>query len=300
MTDITETTGRDAFRGWPADGLAFLAELEQDNTRGFWMAHMHRYRDAVLEPTRALAAALTEEFGAPRVLRPHVDRRFRPTVEPYRTDTGAIVTGPGGTPYAVLLSTQGLAVQVGHRLFDTGQLRRYRQAVDGAPGEELVAVLATLHRDGLAPEDVAALRTRPRRCPRDHPRLPLMCLRGLHVDRRWPAGDWLATGEAVDLVRAAWRAARPLADWLDTHVGRRTERSGGGRARPAEPSGPGRRRTADHGSAHSALPGEVDNVEDGGTRARPDAQPPPAGVVPLSRPSGRDRGERPRPDREKE
>lgn len=228
-TDTVETTGQGGFRGWPADGLAFLAELEQDNTREFWMAHMHRYRDGLLEPTRALAAALTGEFGAPRVFRPHVDRRFRPAAEPYRTDTGVTVTGPGGTPYVVLLSTRGLAVQVGHPLFDAGQLRRYREAVDGAPGEELVAVLAALEGEGLAPADVAALRTRPRRCPGDHPRLPLMRLRGLHVDRGWPAGDWLATGEAVDLVRVAWRAARPLADWLDAHVGRRTEGVGGGR-----------------------------------------------------------------------
>jgi hypothetical protein len=106
-----------------------------------------------------------------------------------------------------------------------------------------------------------------------------MRLRGLQVDRRWPAGDWLATGEAVDLVRAAWRAARPLADWLDTHVGRRTERTGGRGARPpapsAEPDGTGRRGTADHESAHSAHPGEVESVD-------------------------RDRGGCPRPDQEKE
>ncbi|MDT7580903.1 MAG: hypothetical protein QOK35_2167 [Pseudonocardiales bacterium] len=234
MTDTIETTGQGGFRGWPADGLAFLAELEQDNTREFWMAHMHRYRDGLLEPTRALAAALTAEFGAPRVFRPHVDRRFRPAAEPYRTDTGATVAGPGGTPYVVLLSTRGLAVQVGHPLFDAGQLHRYRESVDGAPGEELVAVLAALHGEGLAPADVAALRSRPRGCPRDHPRLPLMRLRGLHVDRGWPAGDWLATAEAADLVRTAWRAARPLADWLDTHVGRRTEGSRGSRP-AAEP-----------------------------------------------------------------
>jgi len=281
MTDITETTAEAAtggFRGWPADGLAFLAELEQDNTRGFWMAHMHRYRDGLLEPTRALAGTLAEEFGELRVFRPHVDRRFRPTVEPYRTHTGATAAGPGGTPYEVLLSTRGLAVQVGYRLFDAGQLRRYREAVDGAPGEELVAVLAALHGEGLVPADVPALRTRPRRCPPDHPRLPLMRLRGLHVERLWPPGDWLATGEAVDLVRAAWRAARPLADWLDAHVGRRTERFGGGEppATPAaEPDGAALRGTADHEPPHIALPDGADNV----------------GV--------RDRGGRPRPNREK-
>ena len=140
MTDITETTAEAAasgFRGWPADGLAFLAELEQDNTRGFWMTHMHRYRDALLGPTRALAADLTEEFGAPRVFRPQVDRRFRPGARAVRTDTGATVTAPGGTPYVVRALHRGARGAGRHRLFDAGQLRRYREAVDGPPGEEL-------------------------------------------------------------------------------------------------------------------------------------------------------------------
>ncbi len=228
MTDTTQTsdaaTGGPAFEGWPADALAFLAELEQDNTRAFWTENAHRYRTGLLGPTRALAAALAGEFGPLRVFRPYVDRRFRPGAPPYRTDTGATVAGPGGTRYTVVLTAQRLAVQVGYQLFDTVQLRRYRAAVDAEPGEELVAVLSALRGVGLEPDWVPALSTRPRRCPPDHPRLPLMRLRGLHVDRAWPAGEWLATGEPVDRTREAWRAARPLADWLDRHVGPRAER----------------------------------------------------------------------------
>jgi uncharacterized protein (DUF2461 family) len=255
------TDGRAAFRGWPADGLTFLAELERDNSRAFWTANRHRYQEALLEPTHALAAALAEEFGPPRVFRPHVDRRFRPGVAPYRTDTGATVAGPGGTPYTVVLAARGLSVQVGYQAFDPGQLRRYRHAVDGGSGEELVRVLAALHGEGLGLDGVPVLRGRPRGCPRDHPRLPLMRLRGLHVDRAWPAGDWLATGEALDRVREAWRAARPLVDWLDAHVGRRTE-PGPGRRSPAASAGPGRdagaRGTAGDAPAHPACPEEVD------------------------------------------
>jgi uncharacterized protein (DUF2461 family) len=252
---MTETE----FPGFPADGLAFLAELEQDNSRAFWTANVHRYRVALLEPARALAAALTAEFGEPRVFRPHVDRRFRPNADPYRTDTGLTVTGPGGTPYAVVLSTRGLAVQVGYQTFDPEQLRKYRAAVDGAPGEGLVAVLATVLADGLAPGEVASLSGRPRGCPRDHPRLPLMRLRGLHVDRSWPPGDWLDTDEPLELVRAAWRAARPLADWLDAHVGPRPAPDGA-RAPVATSERWAAGTTADHEAAHSAPPGPADSV----------------------------------------
>ena len=268
MTDTEIAAGTEAgeeFGGWPADALVFLDELARDNSRRFWTENAERYRVALREPTAALAAALTEEFGAPRVFRPYVDRRFRPNVDPYRTDTGAVVAGPGGTPYVVVLSVRGLAVQVGHRWFDRGQLSRYRAAVDDAAGEELVTVLAALHDDGLVPDGVPALLRRPRGCPHDHPRLPLMRLRGLHVDRGWSAGEWLATGEAVERVRTAWRGARPggggvggaggagaeggrrgwggarpLADWLDEHVGPRTEPPPGSGAtsteRPSEES----------------------------------------------------------------
>ena len=246
------------FPGFPADGLAFLAELEQDNTRAFWTGNVHRYRVALLEPAQALAAALTPEFGAPRVFRPYVDRRFKPNADPYRTDTGLTVTGPGGTPYAVVLSARGLAVQVGYQTFDPEQLRKYRAAVDGAPGEGLVAVLATVLGDGLAPAEVASLLGKPRGCPRDHPRLPLMRLLGLHVDRSWPPDDWLDTGEPLELVRAAWRAARPVADWLDAHVGPRPDPA----ARAPLPASeePAAGATADHEPAHSAPPGPVDSV----------------------------------------
>jgi uncharacterized protein (DUF2461 family) len=218
---MTDTTTE--FRGWPADATTFLAELTDDNSREFWTANTHRYRAALLEPTRALAAALAEEFGLPRVFRPHVDRRFRPNADPYRTDTGITVAGPGGTPYAAVLSVRGLAVQVGYQAFDPGQLRRYRISVDGAAGETLEEVLAALLRDDLVPDGVPALTGRPRGYAADHPRLALLRLRGLHVDRTWPAGGWLGTEEPLEQVRAAWRAARPLADWLDAHVGPRDE-----------------------------------------------------------------------------
>lgn len=219
MTD----TDLPAFTGWPADATAFLAELADDNTRGFWTENAHRYRIALLEPSRALAAALTAEFGPPRVLRPHVDRRYRPTADPYRTDTGITVAGPGGTPYAAVLSVQGLAVQIGYQVFDAGQLRRYREAVDGPAGEALEEVLGALRRDDLVPGDVPALVRGPRGVPADHPRLVLLRLRGLHVDAAWEAGEWLSTAEPLERVAAAWRAARPLADWLDAHVGPRDE-----------------------------------------------------------------------------
>ena len=78
---MTETD-TPVFSGWPAEATAFLAELAADNTRTFWTENAHRYRAALLEPTRALAVALTPEFGpaagVPPVRGPAIPAERRP------------------------------------------------------------------------------------------------------------------------------------------------------------------------------------------------------------------------------
>src|SRR3954447_25952037 len=192
--------------------------MAASGVRNSWLASAMNCRSRISLSCRASRAPPTLSsiwFSA--------DRRFRPNADPYRTDTGITVAGPGGTPYAAVLSARSLAVQVGYQAFHPGQLRRYRDSVDGAAGETLEEVLAALRRDDLVPHGVPALTARPRGYAADHPRLALLRLRGLHVDRTWPAGEWLRTEEPLDQVRVAWRAARPLADWLDAHVGPRDE-----------------------------------------------------------------------------
>ena len=207
------------FTGWPADAMAFLAAIAADNTAEFWDANRHRYTASVLPPMQEMAAALLPEFGAMRIFRPYRNRRFRPETDRYRTDAGGALTSEGGTEFSMLLSASALSVRIGHYLFDQLQLRRYREAVMGEPGNRLVTMLAELDAAGLGLGDVPMLAGRPRGCPADHVRLPLLRLRALHVVRSWPAGEWLGTPEPLARVAGAWRMARPLADWLDEHVG---------------------------------------------------------------------------------
>lgn len=89
----------------------------------------------------------------------------------------------------------------------------------GDAGAALAAALAAAAAGGLVPGTLPALRGRPRGVAADHPHLEWLRLRALHVGVRWPAGPWLATAEPLERVRAAWRAAGPLATWLDAHVG---------------------------------------------------------------------------------
>ena len=229
--------------GWPLDAPALLAALAADNTHGTYERLRSRFSAAVLDPTRALAAALGEEFGPVRVFRPAANRRFRPDAPPYRTDTGGLARSPGGTVRAFVLTATSLTASTGHWRLDPGQLRRYRAAV----GPDLAALLADL--PDLALDDGHPLVRVPRGVPADHPQAGLLRRRGLQVARTWPVGPWLATGEALERVRAAWRDAAPLVAWLDERVG--PPEPVAPRPRPdAVPPGPA---TAPDGGAAEAL-----------------------------------------------
>lgn len=191
------------FTGWTPDAPAFLAELATDQSA----FDAERHAASVLAPMRAFADELAPEFGPVRVFRPYRNRRFRPDAPPYRTDTGG--TARDGA-LGVVLSATALSATAGIWLFDGGQRRRYRAAVDDA----LALLLAGLPVDGTR-----RLVGRPRGVPADHPHLDLLRLRGLQAGWSWPVGDWLGTPEPLERVRAAWRAAAPLLDWLDRHVG---------------------------------------------------------------------------------
>ena len=217
------------FTGWTPDAPAFLAELAADHTS----FDAERHRASVLAPMRALAAELAPEFGELRVFRPYRNRRFRPDAPPYRTDTGG--TARGGA-LGVVLSATALSVTAGVWLFDAGQLRRYRAAVD----DELAGLLG-----GLEVATARRLTGRPRGVPADHPHLDLLRLRGLQAGWSWPVGEWLGTPEPLERVRSAWRDAAPLLGWLDRHVG------------PADPVPSRPRLTADAVRAQPAAVGTV-------------------------------------------
>lgn len=190
---------------FPTDATAFLSDIADDNTPEFFAAHRHRHAEALDAPMRALAAALTEEFGPIRVLRAQRNRRFRPDLPPYRTDAGIV----GAAGRALLLSATTFTVSAGPWRFDPGQRRRYRAAV----GDELAVLL-----DGWELTS-PALTGLPRGVRSDAPHLRLLRLDGLQVARSWPVGAWLTTGAPLERVRDTWRAAAPVLAWLDEHVG---------------------------------------------------------------------------------
>lgn len=204
------------FNGWTDAVLDFYEGLEVDNTKAYWQSHKSVYEEQVLGPMKALLAELSEEFGEPKVFRPHRDIRFSADKTPYKTQTGATLGGHG----YVQLSADGLAVASGTYVFAPDQLARYRRAAAlDLTGEALARIVDNARAAGLTITAASTLTTAPRGYPRDHPRIELLRMKGLVTWQQWPIEPWLATAEAKHKIVSVLRDSLPLVQWLDLHVG---------------------------------------------------------------------------------
>ncbi len=203
-----------AFSGFGEYAVEFYDGLIADNSKAYWTDHRETYERDVRGPMNALLADLEPEFGQGKVFRPHRDVRFSHDKTPYKTHCGGYAP-----PFYVEVSSEGMLAAGGYYMMAPDQVARFRTAVDDERrGEDLRARL-----DGAAAAGLTVcgekLRTRPKGTDPDHPRLELLRHKGLYVSRRWSPDHVLHGPKARDRVRAAWRAARPLAEWLDDHVG---------------------------------------------------------------------------------
>ncbi len=205
-----------AFRGWPDEAIDFYDGLEEDNSRAYWTAHKAVYDESVKAPMEELLAELAPEFGEGKIFRPNRDVRFSHDKSPYKTAIGAVL-GAGGY---VQLSGAGLAVGRGMYTMAPDQLERFRDAIDDEKsGVKLAALVAEARAGGVEVTAHDALKTAPRGYPKDHPRIELLRLKGLHTWKQWPAAAWLATPKAKSRVVEVLRQAGPIMDWLNANVG---------------------------------------------------------------------------------
>ncbi|MER7072797.1 DUF2461 domain-containing protein [Terrabacter sp. NPDC000476] len=207
------------FAGFPPGALSFYAELEEHNSRDWWLAHKAAYDRDVREPMLALLDALEDEFGPAKLFRPNRDVRFSADKSPYKTHQGALVGTGTVLGYYVQVSADGLRAGGGFRAASPATTQRFRAAVDApASGTTLERVLTALDAEGF--EQLGErVRTTPRGYTADHPRIETLRHKELMVVRDHGAPDWLATTEALDRVRDTWRTVRPLHEWVSEHVG---------------------------------------------------------------------------------
>jgi uncharacterized protein (TIGR02453 family) len=205
-----------SFAGWPGEAVEFFEDLEEDNTKSFWQAHIETYKVSVKRPMEELLAELEPEFGAGKLFRPYRDVRFSKDKSPYKTNIAAAV-GPFGY---VTLSAEGLGVGAGMYVMASDQLERYRRAVDlEKSGTALELIVEAIKKKGYACAPSAPLKTAPKGYAKDHPRIALLNGKGIIVWKLWPVVTWLSTKNAKERVVDVLRSSIPLNNWLAEHVG---------------------------------------------------------------------------------
>ena len=203
------------FDGFRPAVFEWFAGLERDNSREYFTATRDLYEAEVRGGLEAMFDELTREFsGDVKVFRQHRDLRFTPDKRPYKDRTYGVL----GRYYAAL-SSRGLYAGTGYYRVARDQLERYRAAVasdDSGPRLEAALAKAGLEVAGMS------LKTAPRGYPKDHPRIELLRRKQLIVGLPLPGEGGLSRDAALGHVGGVWRAATPVIDWLDEHVGAST------------------------------------------------------------------------------
>jgi uncharacterized protein (TIGR02453 family) len=215
----------------PDEGLAFLEDLEERNTREFFDANKGLFKEQVAAPFAALVEAAAArlrrsvpDLGQPKIFRIYRDLRFTRDKTPYKTSMSASVPsrpreevgGPGvATGFYVNVGPAGLYTASG--LYHPGrpELERVRAAIaDPDMGHELEAILRRAAGKGLEPW-LDPLQRMPRPWPADHPRAGLLRARSLVLNRQHERAPWLQTAELLDHLIADWKAMIPFNRWLE-------------------------------------------------------------------------------------
>jgi uncharacterized protein (TIGR02453 family) len=213
-TPLTRVGAVTEFTGFPAAALDFYDDLEVDNTKTFWTAHKQVYEHAVRAPMTALVTALEEEFGEAKVFRPYRDVRFAKDKTPYKTNQGAWISRGPSTGWYVEVAAPGVRVGAGFYDASSDRLARIRAAIDDdRRGRRLNKILTGLERGGWEVRG-DKLKTTPRGYDADHPRIELLRHRSLWVAKSYGFEPVVHTAGLLDLVRADWRAAKPLVEWV--------------------------------------------------------------------------------------
>ncbi len=202
------------FAGFGEEALTFYDRLELENTSEYWHSAKDVYERAVRAPMAALTAELAAEFGPAKLFRPNRDVRFREDKSPYKTHQGAFVRLGEALGYYVQVSSGGVLAGAGFYAASPERLAAFRSAVAGPAGDVFERLVREATASGLELQG-DTLKTAPRGYDRDHPRIALLRHRNLSLMRDHGFGPVISGPGLVDAVRADWRAARPVMEWLD-------------------------------------------------------------------------------------
>jgi len=230
------TTTDVAFRGFERDAMQFWHELASEMSREWFTANKQRYQSVWVEPMvallREIARGLARTYkpltlAEPGVLRIYRDLRFARDRAPYKTHIAGIIRLAGDA-----IAEAGIAVLylhlgpdeeyagVGCYRFDETRTARWRRAVVGAPGRDLLKILAGLRRKGYDAGPYEEYTRVPKGFAPDHPRAELLKYKGLICG--FPA---IPAALLHKPALARWltdhaKVTAPLVIWLRRHLGK--------------------------------------------------------------------------------
>jgi uncharacterized protein (TIGR02453 family) len=210
------------FEGFAPAVRQWFKGLEKDNSKDYFTASRSFFEESVRGQMQALLDELASKFGGEvKMFRQNRDIRFSQDKSPYKTNTYGVVYG---SPLAAQglyasISARGLVAGSGYHTMARDQLERYREQVhDAKHGPQLAKLVAKTEKAGLQLWG-ETLATAPRGYVLDHERIDLLRRKSLSLGASLPFGRGIARSDAIQFVGKTWRAAAPVAGWLDEHVG---------------------------------------------------------------------------------
>ena len=221
-----------SFSGFPAEGLAWLAELAIHNDRAWFEPRKAEYKQLVEAPALAFVAALGDRLralapeirydlrtnGSGSLMRLYRDVRFSKDKSPYNTTVRLLFwEGPGKKTdhpgFYIEIRPDGGGVFNGIYQFQRPVLDAYRVAVaNSKKGPALAAIRAELEGAGYKLGGEQSKRV-PAGYGADHPRADLLRRRGLWAEHALDPA-LLTRPALLDAVFTDCEAMLPLHRWL--------------------------------------------------------------------------------------
>lgn len=220
------------FRGFPKEGMRYLAELEKNNDREWFGQNKTRYKESVEAPAKDFLAVMTSKMqavtGQPmqgKIFRVYRDVRFSRDKTPYNPVIKIAFykavkqkeKGCSCPMYFFRLNRDTLALGAGvYEFNDSRVLGNYRKKVaDNDSGTRLEKILQKFRRSGLWINETHYKKT-PAGFDKNHPREKLLRHRGLYVFIEAPTPSQVSTPKAIEYCLKKYNSLSPLYDWLNS------------------------------------------------------------------------------------
>jgi len=221
------------FRGFPQQGLDFLADLALNNDRDWFSARKQVFQEAVQKPSQEFVVALGERLRqispgigydtrlvGGSIMRIYRDIRFSKDKTPYHTKVRLVFwEAPSRkemrSGFHVRIDPGGAGIFAGVWQFERVVLAAYRDAVvDEAMGADLVEAIAAVRDAGGYTVGGEHYKQVPSGYDPEHPRADLLRYNGLYAHTSVDDPGLLTRPHLVDVCFEQCQAMSPIHHWL--------------------------------------------------------------------------------------